>query len=172
MAKENSTNINQMIRASEVRLIGVDGEQLGIMPVEDALDRAMSIGLDLVEVAPGAKPPVCRIMDYGKYRYEQSKKIQEAKKKQVHVQIKEIKLRPRTDTHDMEVKKRHIREFLKEGNKVKLTVRFRGREIVHRHLGLAILSKITEELSDVAVSEGAPSVEGPTLHIILAPKRD
>ncbi|WP_407932016.1 translation initiation factor IF-3 [Dissulfurimicrobium hydrothermale] len=161
-----------MIRASEVRLIGVDGEQLGIMPVEDALDRAMSIGLDLVEVAPGAKPPVCRIMDYGKYRYEQSKKIQEAKKKQVHVQIKEIKLRPRTDTHDMEVKKRHIREFLKEGNKVKLTVRFRGREIVHRHLGLAILSKITEELSDVAVSEGAPSVEGPTLHIILAPKRD
>ncbi|MGC8736262.1 MAG: translation initiation factor IF-3 [Dissulfurimicrobium sp.] len=172
MAKENSTNINQMIRASEVRLIGVDGEQLGIMPVEDALDRAMSIGLDLVEVAPGAKPPVCRIMDYGKYRYEQSKKIQEAKKKQVHVQIKEIKLRPRTDTHDMEVKKRHIREFLKEGNKVKLSVRFRGREIVHRHLGLAILSKITEELSDVAVSEGAPSVEGPTLHIILAPKRD
>ncbi|MGC9022092.1 MAG: translation initiation factor IF-3 [Dissulfurimicrobium sp.] len=172
MAKENSTNINQMIRASEVRLIGVDGEQLGIMPVEDALDRAMSIGLDLVEVAPGAKPPVCRIMDYGKYRYEQSKKIQEAKKKQVHVQIKEIKLRPRTDTHDMEVKKRHIREFLKEGNKVKLTVRFRGREIVYRHLGLAILSKITEELSDVAVSEGAPSVEGPTLHIILAPKRD
>lgn len=172
IAKENAINVNQMIRAPEVRLIGVDGEQLGIMSVKEALERAANVGLDLVEVASNAKPPVCRIMDYGKYKYEQNKKIQEAKKKQVHIQVKEIKLRPRTDVHDMEVKKRHIREFLGEGNKVKLTVRFRGREIVHKHLGLSMLTKISEELADVAVTEGLPSAEGSTLHIILAPKRD
>ncbi|MGQ9498950.1 MAG: translation initiation factor IF-3 [Dissulfurimicrobium sp.] len=165
-------NVNQMIKAVEVRLIGVNGEQLGIMSAKEALDRAANVGLDLVEVASNANPPVCRIMDYGKYKYEQNKKIQQAKKKQVHIHIKEIKLRPRTDVHDIEVKKRRIREFLEEGNKVKLSMQFRGREIVHKHLGLDILNRISEELSDVAVSEGSPSVNGPTLHIILAPKRD
>ncbi|MDA8161704.1 MAG: translation initiation factor IF-3 [Desulfobacteraceae bacterium] len=172
MAKENSTNVNQEIRASEVRLIGAAGEQLGIMSIKDALIKASEVGLDLVEVASVAKPSVCRIMDYGKYKYEQNKKAQEARKKQVHIQVKEIKLRPRTDVHDLDVKRKHIRDFLKDGNKVKVTVRFRGREIVHKSIGLEILNRLSEELSDVAVSDGTPSMEGATLHIILSPKRE
>ncbi len=142
------------------------------MSIKDALIKASEVGLDLVEVASVAKPSVCRIMDYGKYKYEQNKKAQEARKKQVHIQVKEIKLRPRTDVHDLDVKRKHIRDFLKDGNKVKVTVRFRGREIVHKSIGLEILNRLSEELSDVAVSDGTPSMEGATLHIILSPKRE
>jgi translation initiation factor IF-3 len=145
---------------------------LGILPLKDALNRAADVGLDLVEVAPNASPPVCRIMDYGKFKYEQSKKAQDARKKQAYIQIKEIKMRPRTDVHDMEVKKNRIRRFLGEGNKVKVTVRFRGREMVHKHFGFALLEKTVEEMSDIATPENRPSMEGPTMHIILAPKKD
>ncbi len=123
-------------------------------------------------MAPNAKPPVCRIMDYGKFKYEQSKKAQIAKKKQTYVQVKEIKMRPRTDVHDLEVKKKRIRKFLSDGNKVKVTVRFRGREIVHSEQGLQMLKSIAEEMSDAAVLEHMPKKEGPTMHMILAPKKD
>jgi len=164
--------VNYKIRADEVRLIGEDGAQLGIVSLKEALSKAADLGLDLVEVAAAAKPPVCRIMDYGKFKYEQNKKAQEAKKKQSYVTVKEIKMRPRTDVHDLDVKKRRIREFLGEGNKVKVTVRFRGREIVHRHLGLEMLTRIADEMAGISVIEHAPSMEGPTLHMILAPKKD
>jgi len=155
-----------------VRLIGKDGANLGIVSLREALERASQEFLDLVEIAPNADPPVCRIMDFGKFKYEQSKKAQEAKKKQVQIQIKEIKLRPKTDTHDLDVKKRHIREFIKDGNKVKLTIRFRGREMMHKDIGIDILKKLVQDLSNVAVVEGNMGMEGPTVHVMLIPKRD
>jgi len=155
-----------------VRLIGKDGANLGIVSLREALERASQEFLDLVEIAPNADPPVCRIMDFGKFKYEQSKKAQEAKKKQVQIQIKEIKLRPKTDTHDLDVKKRHIREFIKDRNKVKLTIRFRGREMMHKDIGIDILKKLVQDLSDVAVVEGNMGMEGPTVHVMLIPKRD
>lgn len=155
-----------------MRLIGKDGANLGIVSLREALERASQEFLDLVEIAPNADPPVCRIMDFGKFKYEQSKKAQEAKKKQVQIQIKEIKLRPKTDTHDLDVKKRHIREFIKDRNKVKLTIRFRGREMMHKDIGIDILKKLVQDLSDVAVVEGNMGMEGPTVHVMLIPKRD
>jgi len=139
--------------------------------LEEALARANDVGLDLVEVAPNAKPPVCRLMDYGKYRYEQSKKAQEAKKRQTVIQVKEVKMRPRTDVHDMNVKKKKIVKFLNQGNKVKVTVQFRGREIVHPELGAEMLKKIAEEMSDISVVEHMPNMEGRTLTMVLAPKK-
>ena len=129
------------------------------------------MGLDLVEVAPNAKPPVCRLMDYGKYRYEQSKKAQEAKKRQTVIQVKEVKMRPRTDVHDMNVKKKKIVKFLKQGNKVKVTVQFRGREIVHPEIGAEMLKKIAEEMADISVVEHMPNMEGRTLTMVLGPKK-
>ena len=163
--------MNYRIRAKEVRLIGEDGDQLGIVTTDRALIKARDLGLDLVEVAPQAQPPVCRIMDYGKFKYEQSKKAQEARKKQTIIQVKEIKMRPRTDVHDLEVKKRRIRKFIADGNKVKVTVRFRGRENAHPELGFTLLRKIAEEMSTIAVPENVPVKQGPTIHTILAPKR-
>jgi len=153
-------------------LIDEDGSQLGVMSLRDALAKAEDRGLDLVEVAPHAKPPVCRIMDYGKFKYEQSKKAQEAKKKQTFIQVKEIKMRPRTDVHDLNVKKKKIRQFLEAGNKVKVTVRFRGREIVHSGQGAEVLKKIADEMSDIAVPEHMATMEGRTMNMILAPKKD
>jgi len=135
------------------------------------LERANEVGLDLVEVAPNAKPPVCRLMDYGKYRYEQSKKAQEAKKRQTVIQVKEVKMRPRTDVHDMNVKKKKIVKFLNQGNKVKVTVQFRGREIVHPELGAEMLKRIAEEMADISVVEHMPNMEGRTLTMVLAPKK-
>jgi translation initiation factor IF-3 len=152
-------------------LIGPDGKQMGVVTIRDAIRMAQEEGLDLVEVSPNAKPPVCRITDFGKLKYEQSKKAQAAKKKQTIIQIKEIKLRPRTDVHDLEVKKKRIREFLAEGNKVKVTVRFRGREIVYKDLGLDVLNRIQDEFSEIAVVESQPSIQGPMLHMIFAPKK-
>jgi translation initiation factor IF-3 len=127
--------------------------------------------LDLVEVSPTAVPPVCRIMDFGKFKYQQSKKLQEAKKKQVHVQLKEVKLRPKTDDHDLDFKVKHVKRFLEEGNKAKITMVFRGREITHTNLGLAILDKIAEELLEVAVIEVRPKMEGRSMYMIVAPKK-
>jgi len=162
--------INDRIRIKEVRVISPDGTQLGIMPIEQALQTAYSQNLDLVEVAPEARPPVCRIMDYGKYRYEQSKKAREARKKQTIIELKEIKLRPKTEEHDFQFKARHAERFLKEGNKAKITMMFRGREMIRMDRGKALLDRFVETLKDVAVVEQAPKIEGRNMTLILAPK--
>jgi translation initiation factor IF-3 len=166
-----TVNINQAIRSREVRVIGADGEQLGILTLHEALAAAESQQLDLVEVSPTAVPPVCRIMDYGKFKYQQSKKLQEAKKKQVQVQLKEVKLRPKTDEHDLQFKIKNVRRFLEEGNKAKITLVFRGREITHTDLGQKVLDRIAEELQDVAIIESRPRMEGRSMFMIVASKK-
>jgi translation initiation factor IF-3 len=143
---------------------------LGVIPVSEALALAEQQQLDLVEVSPTAVPPVCRIMDYGKFKYQQSKKLQEAKKKQVHVQLKEVKLRPKTDEHDLQFKIKHVRRFLEEGNKAKVTLVFRGREITHMEIGRALIERFAAELLDIAIIENQPRVEGRNLYMIVAPK--
>ncbi len=160
---------NRRIKAREVRVIGPEGEQLGVLPVEQALARAQELGMDLVEVSPMAKPPVCKIMDYGKFKYLEKKKQNEAKKKQVVVQLKEVKLRPRTEEHDYDVKIKKVREFLKEANKARITVMFRGREMSHKELGQKVLQRVIEDLRDTAVIEATPRVEGRQMFMILAP---
>ncbi|MCY1022976.1 translation initiation factor IF-3 [Pyxidicoccus sp. MSG2] len=167
MVRDQRTN--RRIRAREVRVVGSGGEQLGVLPIEAALERAQSEGMDLVEVNPMAKPPVCKIMDYGKFKYEEKKKASEAKKKQVVVHLKEVKLRPKTEEHDYEFKVRNVRRFLEEGNKAKVTIMFRGREITHKELGGAILEDVTKDLKEVAVVEQAPRMEGRQMFMILAP---
>ena len=152
-------------------MIGANSEQLGILPLHEALALAESQQLDLVEVSPTAVPPVCRIMDYGKFKYQQSKKLQEAKKKQVQVQVKEVKLRPKTDEHDLLFKIKHVRRFLEEGNKAKITVVFRGREITHMNLGQVALDRFVEDLKDIAIIEVRPKMEGRNMFIIVAPKK-
>lgn len=154
----------------EVRLVGVDGEQLGIMQTRDALRTAGERNLDLVEVAPGARPPVCRIMDYGRYKYEQQKHEREARKKQHLVNVKEVKMRPRIEEHDFDVKAKNALRFLNEGDKVKATVMFRGREIVHADLGKKVLDRLAVVLKDVAVVERAAKVEGRNMTMFLTPK--
>ncbi|MFA7059778.1 MAG: translation initiation factor IF-3 [Pedobacter sp.] len=158
------------IRATEVRVISAEGEALGVIPTSAALEMAEQQQLDLVEVSPNAVPPVCRIMDYGKFKYQQSKKLQEAKKKQVHVEVKEIKLRPKTDDHDLMFKVKHVRRFLEEGNKAKVTLVFRGREITHMDIGRAVIAKFAAELADIAVVESQPRVDGRSMFMIVAPK--
>jgi translation initiation factor IF-3 len=151
-------------------VIAPDGSQLGILATEQALQQAYSMNLDLVEVAPEARPPVCRIMDYGKFRYEQSKKAREAKKKQTVIELKEIKLRPKTEEHDFQFKARHAERFLKEGNKAKITMMFRGREMVRMDRGKALLERFVEAVKDAGVVEQAPKIEGRNMTLILAPK--
>ena len=149
--------------------MGSNGDQLGVLPIEQALAKAMDEGLDLVEVNPLAKPPVCKIMDYGRFKYDEKKKQNEAKKKQVVVQLKEVKLRPRTEEHDYLVKIGKIREFLQEANKARVTVMFRGREITHRELCQAVLTRVIEDTREVAVIESAPRMEGRQMFMILSP---
>ncbi|MCP4689201.1 MAG: translation initiation factor IF-3 [Desulfobacterales bacterium] len=168
--KTNRVNINERIRAREVRVIDPDGEQIGILTKEKALGKAVDFGLDLVEVSPNAKPPVCKIMDYGRYKYEQTKKKQEAKKKQSSFQLKEIKVRPKTGEHDLQVKIGHIRKFIGKKDKVKVTVIFRGREITLTKLGREVLAHVVEEVEDIAVVEQHPKFEGRTMIMVLAPK--
>lgn len=158
-----------MIRAREVRTIGAEGDQLGILPLEKALALAEEQNLDLVEVAPLARPPVCKIMDYGRFKYQQSKKAQEAKKRQTVVQVKEVKVRPKTEIHDFQVKLKKVREFLDEGNKVKVTVMFRGREVTLPQKGLEQLQKMVDELGAEAKVETPPKREGRTMFMMLAP---
>jgi translation initiation factor IF-3 len=152
-------------------VIGANSEQLGVIPLHEALALAESQQLDLVEVSPTAVPPVCRIMDYGKFKYQQSKKLQEAKKKQVQVQVKEVKLRPKTDEHDILFKIKHVRRFLEEGNKAKITVVFRGREITHMNIGQNVLDRFMDDLKDVAIIESRPRMEGRSMFVIVAPKK-
>ena len=162
--------INKLIRASEIRLIAEDGQQVGVMPTKDALAMAAEAHLDLVEVAPQANPPVCRIMDYGKFKYQQSKKQQEARRRQTTIQVKEVKVRPKIEEHDMAFKLKHIRRFLADRDKVKVTMIFRGREMAHQDRGYAILKQMAEALVDVALVEQEPKHEGRTLFMIMAPK--
>lgn len=163
--------INDQIRAKKVRVIAEDGEQLGIMDIRDALRLSDEHNLDLVEIAPNATPPVCRLMNYGKYKYEQSKREKESRKNQKVIEVKELRVTPTTDVHDLEFKTNRAKEFLSRGNKVKFSVLFRGREIVHSHLGQEILTGIAEKLSEVADLERAPKLEGRNMVMILAPKQ-
>ena len=163
--------INEQIRDKEVRLIGVDGEQLGIVSSKEAQRLADEAGLDLVKIAPTAKPPVCKIIDYGKYRYEQARKEKEAKKKQKTVELKEIRLSPNIDTNDLNTKINSAKKFIEKGNKVKITLRFRGREMAHMNQSKYILDDFAEALADVAVVEKAPKVEGRSIGMVLAEKR-
>ncbi len=163
-------NVNEKIRASEVRVVGSDGKQLGVIPLQRALDLALQEQLDLVEVAPGADPPVCKIMDYGKFKYQQNKRTQEARKKQTIIQVKEVKMRPKTDEHDLQTKIRNIRRFLGQKDKAKVSILFRGREIAYADQGTKILNRISEELSADAVVEQSPKLEGRNMVMVLAPK--
>ena len=163
--------INEQIRDKEVRLIGADGEQLGIVSSKEAQKLAEEAGLDLVKIAPTAKPPVCKIIDYGKYRYEQARKEKEAKKKQKTVELKEIRLSPNIDTNDLNTKINSAKKFIEKGNKVKITLRFRGREMAHMNQSKYILDDFAEALADVAVVEKAPKVEGRSIGMVLAEKR-
>ena len=161
--------INRYIRASQVRLVGPDGAQLGIVPLEEALRRAEEAHLDLVEVAPNANPPVCRIMDYGKFKYQQHKKEAEARRKQSITTVKELRLGYRTDVGDLERQIQRAREFLQEGDRVKFTLRFRGREMAYQDLGREKLMKVCEALSDIATVDGTPRMEGRMMSVVLAP---
>ena len=161
--------INDRIRASKCRLIGFDGAQLGIFAMSDAQRIADDQGFDLVEIAPTADPPVCKIMDFGKFKYEQSMKDKAARKNQSKVEIKEMKFRPKVDKHDYETKKKHILRFLDAGAKVKVTIMFRGREMAHPELGLNILERLAEELTELAIIETQPKLEGRNMHMLIAP---
>ena len=163
--------INEQIRDREVRLIGENGEQLGIMSSRDAYKHAQEAGLDLVKIAPTAKPPVCKIIDYGKYQYEMARKEKEAKKKQRTIDVKEVRLSPNIDTNDLNTKVGAARKFISKGDKVKVTLRFRGREMAHMHNSKYILDDFAEKLADIAVVEKAPKVEGRSMTMFLTEKR-
>lgn len=168
--RSDKTCINKNIRAKEVRVIDPDGNQIGIIPTYKALAAAGDFGLDLVEISPNANPPVCKIMDYGRYKYELTKKKQEAKKKQSAFQLKEIKVRPKTGDHDLQTKINHIKKFIAKRDKVKVTVMFRGREITLSQLGRDVLERIVQETEEVAIVEQYPKFEGRTMFMLLAPK--
>jgi translation initiation factor IF-3 len=163
--------INREIRATSVRVIDVEGEQLGVLSLADALAEAAKTGLDLVEVSPTATPPVCRIMDYGKFRYQQSKKIQVSKKSQTVIQVKEIRLRPKTEEHDLGVKIKHVKKFLEQHNKVKISMMFRGREIAYTEIGRKIMEDIKNTLADECVIDQQPKLEGRSMVMIVSPKK-
>ena len=164
--------INEQIRDREIRLIGEDGEQLGIMSARDAMKLAREANLDLVKIAPTAKPPVCKIIDYGKYRYEQARKEKEARKKQKTIEVKEVRLSPNIDTNDLNTKVNQARKFVSSGNKVKVAVRFRGRELAHTAVGKTILEDFAQKLSDIAVIDKPAKLEGKSMVMILVEKRN
>ncbi len=161
--------VNREIRASKVRLINHEGEQVGIVPIQEAMQMADEIGLDLVEIVPGSTPPVCKIMNFGKFRYDQSKKEKENKKAQHQIKIKEVKLKPNIDPHDLETKIRHARSFLEHGDKVKVTCMFRGREMMHTEIGEKLVQKLCADLEDVGTAESPPKIMGRLLLVVLAP---
>lgn len=163
--------INEDIGVPQVRLIDENGEQVGIVPTDNAIERAVTAQLDLVELDPNADPPVCRIMDFGKWKFEQSKKQQAAKKKQKQIQVKEVKFRPGTDSGDYEVKLRSLKRFLEEGDKIKVTMRFRGREMAHQELGLELLERVEKDLEDHAAVDQRPKVEGRMMVMTMSPRK-
>jgi len=167
--EEDQVSINRDIRARELRLIDPEGEQLGITSLEEALRIAEGFELDLVEVAPNSNPPVCRIMDYGKYRYQQAKKIKDAKKKQTVIQIKEVKLRPKTEDHDLEYKIGHLKRFLSDGNRAKVTIQFRGREVANPSIADRVVNKVLESMEGIGIVDQEPRMEGRRMIFVLRP---
>ena len=167
----DDARINDRIRARQVRLIGADGSQLGVKPLPEALNIARESGLDLVEVAANADPPVCKIMDFGKYKYEQDQRRKESRRKASNVVIKEMKFRPKIDSHDYDTKMKHVERFLEEGSKVKLTIMFRGREMAHPELGRKILESVAERVAEIAIVESAPKQDGRNMTMVLNPVR-
>ncbi|MGE5839463.1 MAG: translation initiation factor IF-3 [Deltaproteobacteria bacterium] len=168
--KNDEVNVNERIHAKAIRLIGAEGQQLGIMPTQEALEKALQEGLDLVEVAPNSDPPVCKIMDYGKYKYQTSKKLQEGKKKSKTLQLKEVRVRPHTDEHDLDFKIKNIKKFLEKKDKVKVTVLFKGREMAYMDAGVALLGRISQDVAEQGTVEQAPTKEGWRLTMVLVPK--
>lgn len=166
---ERRLRINDMIRVPEVRLISGDGRQAGVIATEQAMELARNEGLDLVEVSPQARPPVCKILDYGKFKFEQEKRIKESKRKQKLGKLKEIRMQPKIEKHDLQFKARQVRQFLEEGNKVKVTIRFRGRELAHTEIGRGVLGRILDILDDSAVLERRPQMEGRFMSMFLSP---
>jgi translation initiation factor IF-3 len=162
--------INEQIRVGEVRLIDEEGKQLGVVPIAEALNLAREAGTDLVEIAPQAVPPVCKVLDYGKYRFELEKKGRESKKKQKLIKMKEIRMQPKIEEHDLQFKSKHCREFLDEGNKVKVTIRFRGRELAHTERGKVVLEKFLALLEDAFILEKEPAMEGRFMSMVIGPK--
>ncbi len=171
IAQEKKNRKNEEIQASQVRLISSDGEQIGVVPLEEAQETAQDEGLDLVEVVPNAEPPVCRIMDYGKFRFEQSKKKNAARKKSKQIQVKEVKFRPNTEEGDYQVKLRNLQKFLDQGDKAKVTLRFRGREMAHRDIGARLLERVKDDLAEIATVEQFPKLEGRQMIMVLAPRK-
>ncbi|MBE1284779.1 MAG: translation initiation factor IF-3 [Rhodobacteraceae bacterium] len=167
--RDTGPRTNEKIRANEIRLIGADGENVGVVRPAQALDMAFEAGLDLVEISPNANPPVCKIMDYGKYKYEQQKRESEARKKQKIIEVKEVKFRPNTDTHDYEVKMRNVFKFLENGDKVKVTLRFRGREMAHQNLGRELLERVAEDIKEIGKVENMPKMEGRQMVMMIGP---
>jgi len=170
IAKIKKVDPSTSTENKNIRLISAEGKQLGIVTLKDALEMAEKLELDLIEVAPQADPAVCRIMDYGKIIYQKSKKVQEAKKKQVVIRVKEVRVRPNTNEHDLQFKLRHVRRFLEEKNKAKISIIFRGREIAHKELGRELLQKIAEEIVDIGTIEQLPKLEGRNMTMIISPK--
>ena len=162
--------MNDEIIADSIRLIGADGEQVGLVSINEGLEMAGESGLDLVEVSPNASPPVCKILDYGKYKYEAQKKANEARKKQKTIDVKEIKMRPGIEEHDYQVKMRSVRKFLDHGDKVKMTIRFRGREMAHQDLGMRVLDRVRDDLEEFVKIEQFPKTEGRLMTMVVAPK--
>ncbi|MCW5619944.1 MAG: translation initiation factor IF-3 [Burkholderiales bacterium] len=171
MAQDRDARINQEITAPEVRLVGVDGEQIGVVGLAAAQRMAEEAEVDLVEIAPTAKPPVCRLMDYGKFKYQESKKRHEAKLKQKQIQLKEVKFRPGTDEGDYQIKLRNLIRFLEEGDKAKITLRFRGREMAHQEFGVKLLERVRTDLDPYGVVEQMPRLEGRQMVMVLSPKK-
>jgi translation initiation factor IF-3 len=169
--RDTGPRINERIRAPEIRLIGADGENVGVVTPERALTMAEEAGLDLVEISPNATPPVCKIMDFGKFKYETQKKEAEARKKQKIIEIKEVKFRPGTDTHDYDVKMRSVQKFLENGDKVKITLRFRGREMAHQELGRDLLERIAEDVKEYGKIENMPKLEGRQMVMMIGPAK-
>lgn len=161
--------MNERIRAPEIRLIGAEGENVGVVTPARAMEMAADAGLDLVEISPNANPPVCKIMDFGKFKYEQQKRESEARKKQKIIEVKEVKFRPNTDTHDYEVKMRNVFRFLESGDKVKVTLRFRGREMAHQNLGRELLERVAEDIKEVGKIENMPKMEGRQMIMMIGP---
>lgn len=168
-SSDGGPRINEQIRVNKVRVIGAEGDQLGIMNIRDAQQAADDLGLDLVEISPNADPPVCKILDHGKFKYEQQKKAAEARKKQKTVDVKEIKIRPTIEEHDYQVKLRNARRFLEEGDKVKVVLRFRGREMSHQDLGMEVLTRFKNDLSDIGKVEAEPKMEGRQAMMLMGP---
>jgi len=168
-AAREDYRVNDRIEAPEVRLVGEDGQMIGVVRLREALDRARDAGLDLVEVSPTAKPPVCKILDYGKFKYEAQKRANAARKKQRVIEVKEIKMRPGIDDNDYNIKMKKVRTFLEEGDKVKVTMRFRGRELSHQNLAMNILTKVKDEVSDLGKVEQFPKMEGRQMVMVMAP---